>query len=301
MSPSIFRQASFSLFSSVSICRYLFEVLSTHRNPWPSLSLLVPTRRFSFLQQIAAVLTKHSSQLSRTKKRKEPIISPPFFFIHSFHSSTFFVSLPFISSPAATGHRPTDNDLQEEPQSPITRSSFPPMVATDRTQSAQVKKNSRAEEWLKSAVKDKHVRMIPFSEISKVKYNVAKGGSGTIHLGAWRNMHVAIKEQHNTNDLIKEVSSSHLFFLFIVLPPSSLHCQLCFARTGPMETISGCMPIGSQDNFKDRTGVCNGGALYLARAPDRQAAEKPATPSIYPVVAAIFGVAPNASLFSRDA
>ncbi|KAF9298974.1 hypothetical protein BGZ91_010037, partial [Linnemannia elongata] len=53
-------------------------------------------------------------------------------------------------------------------------------------------------------VKDKHVRMIPFSEISKVKYNVAKGGSGTIHLGAWRNMHIAIKEQHNTNDLIKE-------------------------------------------------------------------------------------------------
>ncbi|KAG0202600.1 hypothetical protein BGX28_004916 [Mortierella sp. GBA30] len=78
-------------------------------------------------------------------------------------------------------------------------------MANDRTQSAQVKKNSRAEEWLKNAVKDKHVRMIPFSEISKVKYNVAKGGSGTIHLGAWRNMHVAIKEQHNTNDLIKEL------------------------------------------------------------------------------------------------
>ncbi|KAF8941459.1 hypothetical protein BGZ58_008734 [Dissophora ornata] len=75
----------------------------------------------------------------------------------------------------------------------------------DRTQSAQVKKNSRAEEWLKNAVKDKHVRMIQFSEISKVKYNVAKGGSGTIHLGAWRNMHIAIKEQHNTNDLIKEL------------------------------------------------------------------------------------------------
>ncbi|KAG0043983.1 hypothetical protein BGZ83_010797, partial [Gryganskiella cystojenkinii] len=79
------------------------------------------------------------------------------------------------------------------------------MVASDRTQSAQVKKNTRAEEWLKNAVKDKHVRMIPFSEISKVKYNVAKGGSGTIHLGAWRNMHIAIKEQHNTNDLIKEL------------------------------------------------------------------------------------------------
>ncbi|KAG9325965.1 hypothetical protein KVV02_005809 [Mortierella alpina] len=78
-------------------------------------------------------------------------------------------------------------------------------MANDRTQSAQVKKNSRAEEWLKNAVKDKHVRMIPFSEISKVKYNVAKGGSGTIHLGAWRNMHIAIKEQHNTNDLIKEL------------------------------------------------------------------------------------------------
>ncbi|KAF9901634.1 hypothetical protein BX616_002193 [Lobosporangium transversale] len=76
---------------------------------------------------------------------------------------------------------------------------------TERTQSAQVKKNTRAEEWLRNAVKDKHVRMIPFSEISKVKYNVAKGGSGTIHLGAWRNMHVAIKEQHNTNDLIKEL------------------------------------------------------------------------------------------------
>ncbi|KAI1314738.1 hypothetical protein EDD11_001752 [Mortierella claussenii] len=78
-------------------------------------------------------------------------------------------------------------------------------MANDRTQSAQVKKNTRAEEWLKNAVKDKHVRMIPFSEISKVKYNVAKGGSGTIHLGAWRNMHIAIKEQHNTNDLIKEL------------------------------------------------------------------------------------------------
>ncbi|KAF9123720.1 hypothetical protein BGX30_001285 [Mortierella sp. GBA39] len=78
-------------------------------------------------------------------------------------------------------------------------------MANDRTQSAQIKKNSRAEEWLKNAVKDKHVRMIPFSEISKVKYNVAKGGSGTIHLGAWRNMHIAIKEQHNTNDLIKEL------------------------------------------------------------------------------------------------
>ncbi|KAF9550100.1 hypothetical protein EC957_001586 [Mortierella hygrophila] len=78
-------------------------------------------------------------------------------------------------------------------------------MANDRTQSAQVKKNNRAEEWLKNAVKDKHVRLIPFSEISKVKYNVAKGGSGTIHLGAWRNMHVAIKEQHNTNDLIKEL------------------------------------------------------------------------------------------------
>ncbi|KAF9189457.1 hypothetical protein BGZ51_009568 [Haplosporangium sp. Z 767] len=78
-------------------------------------------------------------------------------------------------------------------------------MANDRTQSAQVKKNSRAEEWLRNAVKDKHVRMIPFSEISKVKYNVAKGGSGTIHLGAWRNMHIAIKEQHNTNDLIKEL------------------------------------------------------------------------------------------------
>ncbi|KAG0210020.1 hypothetical protein BGX31_001988, partial [Mortierella sp. GBA43] len=75
----------------------------------------------------------------------------------------------------------------------------------DRTQSAQVKKNTRAEEWLRNAVRDKHVRMIPFSEISKVKYNVAKGGSGTIHLGAWRNMHIAIKEQHNTNDLIKEL------------------------------------------------------------------------------------------------
>ncbi|KAF9089737.1 hypothetical protein BGX29_011884 [Mortierella sp. GBA35] len=78
-------------------------------------------------------------------------------------------------------------------------------MANDRTQSAQVKKNNRAEEWLKNAVKDKHVRLIPFSEISKVKYNVAKGGSGTIHLGAWRNMHVAIKEQHNTSDLIKEL------------------------------------------------------------------------------------------------
>ncbi|KAF9341621.1 hypothetical protein BGZ91_005782, partial [Linnemannia elongata] len=78
-------------------------------------------------------------------------------------------------------------------------------MVNDRTQSAQVKKNNRAEEWLKNAVKDKHVRLIPFSEISKVKYNVAKGGSGTIHLGAWRNMHVAIKEQHNTNDLIKEL------------------------------------------------------------------------------------------------
>ncbi|KAF9369587.1 hypothetical protein CPC16_004396, partial [Podila verticillata] len=74
----------------------------------------------------------------------------------------------------------------------------------DRSASGQMKKNNRAEEWLKNAVKDKHVRQIPFSEITKVKYNVAKGGSGTIHLGAWRNMHVAIKEQHNTNDLIKE-------------------------------------------------------------------------------------------------
>lgn len=84
-----------------------------------------------------------------------------------------------------------------------------------------MKKNSRAEEWLKNAVKDKHVRMIPFSEISKVKYNVAKGGSGTIHLGAWRNMHIAIKEQHNTNDLIKEVMYPSIrcsiprYFIFI--------------------------------------------------------------------------------------
>ncbi|KAF9099435.1 hypothetical protein BGX27_000612 [Mortierella sp. AM989] len=78
-------------------------------------------------------------------------------------------------------------------------------MVNDRSASAQMKKNNRAEEWLKNAVKDKHVRLIPFSEISKVKYNVAKGGSGTIHLGAWRNMHVAIKEQHNTNDLIKEL------------------------------------------------------------------------------------------------
>ncbi|KAF9572804.1 hypothetical protein EC968_009443 [Mortierella alpina] len=78
-------------------------------------------------------------------------------------------------------------------------------MANDRSASAQIKKNNRAEEWLKNAVKDKHVRLIPFSEISKVKYNVAKGGSGTIHLGAWRNMHVAIKEQHNTSDLIKEL------------------------------------------------------------------------------------------------
>ncbi|KAF9582211.1 hypothetical protein BGW38_000500 [Lunasporangiospora selenospora] len=78
-------------------------------------------------------------------------------------------------------------------------------MVNDRSSSAQVKKNNRAEEWLKNAVKDKHVRLIPFSEISKVKYNVAKGGSGTIHLGAWRNMHVAIKEQHNTSDLIKEL------------------------------------------------------------------------------------------------
>ncbi|KAI1316800.1 hypothetical protein EDD11_009466 [Mortierella claussenii] len=78
-------------------------------------------------------------------------------------------------------------------------------MVNDRSASAQMKKSNRAEEWLKNAVKDKHVRLIPFSEISKVKYNVAKGGSGTIHLGAWRNMHVAIKEQHNTNDLIKEL------------------------------------------------------------------------------------------------
>ncbi|KAF9963799.1 hypothetical protein BGZ65_011255, partial [Modicella reniformis] len=78
-------------------------------------------------------------------------------------------------------------------------------MVNDRSASAQMKKNNRAEEWLKNAVKDKHVRLIPFSEISKVKYNVAKGGSGTIHLGAWRNMHVAIKEQHNTHDLIKEL------------------------------------------------------------------------------------------------
>ncbi|KAF9430843.1 hypothetical protein BGZ94_003324 [Podila epigama] len=78
-------------------------------------------------------------------------------------------------------------------------------MANDRTANAQSKTKSRAEEWLKNAVKDKHVRQIPFSEITKVKYNVAKGGSGTIHLGAWRNMHVAIKEQHNTNDLIKEL------------------------------------------------------------------------------------------------
>jgi len=80
-------------------------------------------------------------------------------------------------------------------------------MVNDRTQSALMKKSNRAEEWLKNSVRDKHVRLIPFSEISKVKYNVAKGGSGTIHLGAWRNMHVAIKEQHNTNDLIKEVKS----------------------------------------------------------------------------------------------
>ncbi|KAF9157477.1 hypothetical protein DFQ26_008701 [Actinomortierella ambigua] len=78
-------------------------------------------------------------------------------------------------------------------------------MVNDRSASAQMRKNTRAEEWLKNAVKDKHVRLIPFSEISKVKYNVAKGGSGTIHLGAWRNMHIAIKEQHNTNDLIKEL------------------------------------------------------------------------------------------------
>ena len=98
-------------------------------------------------------------------------------------------------------------------------------MANDRTQSAQVKKNNRAEEWLKNAVKDKHVRLIPFSEISKVKYNVAKGGSGTIHLGAWRNMHVAIKEQHNTNDLIKEVK--HFPFLFVLCHiPSTVNHQL---------------------------------------------------------------------------
>ncbi|KAF9583340.1 hypothetical protein BGW38_009719 [Lunasporangiospora selenospora] len=78
-------------------------------------------------------------------------------------------------------------------------------MANDRSASAQIKKNTRAEEWLRNAIRDKHVRLIPFSEISRVKYNVAKGGSGTIHLGAWRNMHIAIKEQHNTNDLIKEL------------------------------------------------------------------------------------------------
>jgi hypothetical protein len=96
-------------------------------------------------------------------------------------------------------------------------------MVNDRTQSAQVKKNNRAEEWLKNAVKDKHVRLIPFSEISKVKYNVAKGGSGTIHLGAWRNMHVAIKEQHNTNDLIKEVRQSTLRRSYIPMLSSMNH------------------------------------------------------------------------------
>jgi hypothetical protein len=92
-------------------------------------------------------------------------------------------------------------------------------MVNDRTQSAMMKKSNRAEEWLKNSVRDKHVRLIPFSEISKVKYNVAKGGSGTIHLGAWRNMHVAIKEQHNTSDLIKEVP---FFFPALVLVPLKL-------------------------------------------------------------------------------
>jgi hypothetical protein len=96
-------------------------------------------------------------------------------------------------------------------------------MVNDRSASAQMKKNNRAEEWLKNAVKDKHVRLIPFSEISKVKYNVAKGGSGTIHLGAWRNMHVAIKEQHNTNDLIKEVKRHKAFISFST--PFGYACQ----------------------------------------------------------------------------
>lgn len=111
----------------------------------------------------------------------------------------------------------------------------------DRTQSAQVKKNTRAEEWLRNAVRDKHVRMIPFSEISKVKYNVAKGGSGTIHLGAWRNMHIAIKEQHNTNDLIKEVKfPPRLTFLFRHLRNPFHSLASCFAlkdRRGIAESV----------------------------------------------------------------
>ncbi|KAF9335012.1 hypothetical protein BGZ91_010636, partial [Linnemannia elongata] len=88
--------------------------------------------------------------------------------------------------------------------------SIPPALPMESTKSAlpetvQIKKNSRAEKWLTNAVKDKQVRMIPFSDISKVKYNVAKGGSGTIHFGCWRGMHIAIKEQHSTHDLIKEL------------------------------------------------------------------------------------------------
>ncbi|OAQ31684.1 hypothetical protein K457DRAFT_16990 [Linnemannia elongata AG-77] len=91
--------------------------------------------------------------------------------------------------------------------------SIPPALPMESIKSAlpetvQIKKNSRAEKWLTNAVKDKHVRMIPFSDISKVKYNVAKGGSGTIHFGCWRGMHIAIKEQHSTHDLIKELTAN---------------------------------------------------------------------------------------------
>ncbi|KAG0023441.1 hypothetical protein BGZ82_010745 [Podila clonocystis] len=109
----------------------------------------------------------------------------------------------------------------------------------DRSASAQMKKNNRAEEWLKNAVKDKHVRQIPFSEITKVKYNVAKGGSGTIHLGAWRNMHVAIKEQHNTNDLIKEVHDSNYIVKFFGITKHPLTHDTCivmqFAENGCLQ------------------------------------------------------------------
>ncbi|KAF9375935.1 hypothetical protein BGX21_003653 [Mortierella sp. AD011] len=112
-------------------------------------------------------------------------------------------------------------------------------MVNDRSASAQMKKNNRAEEWLKNAVKDKHVRLIDFSEISKVKYNVAKGGSGTIHLGAWRNMHVAIKEQHNTNDLIKEVHDSNYIVKFFGITKHPLTKDTCivmqFAENGCLQ------------------------------------------------------------------
>lgn len=123
--PSIFRQAS-CLSVCLHILSYLFAVLSL--NPWASSS-----RRFSFLQQIAAVLTNTlSPQLTlEDERKKEPIIfrpsSLPFFLLHSFHSSLFFVFFVFFLPPfSSLSHPlrlnrtlwPTDRHRQTNRQQP---------------------------------------------------------------------------------------------------------------------------------------------------------------------------------------